>query len=168
MKNPFFLIAILTLSSWQSDLFGQTENERTIYLMRAKQFYASGVKMDIMINGERFHRLKNGNRLIVRTNSNDTLNLQIIYPLQKKQKSEVLQITPNSENEIYIDLCFCGVAEFYNPLKHAGPVRGPHGDKPNSDVNPEITKMTKEEGVERFNQSEKFKDNKKILEKRFP
>ncbi len=161
-KFNFGFIVLLLLSFCQLNLYGQ--NERTIYLMRAKQFYGSGAKMNLMINDTLFHKIKNGNRLIIRTNSQDTLKIQIVYPLAKKHKSEIIQITPDNEQEVYIDLFYWG--EAYNPQKHAGAIRGPHGGTP--DFNIEIIKMTKEAGEQKFNQSDKFKDNKKILEKRFP
>lgn len=139
-------------------------NERTIYLMRAKQFYGSGVKMNLMINGTLFHKMESGNRLIIKTNSNDTLNIQIVYPPIKSHKSKVFQLVPDSEREVYIDLFYWG--EGYNPLKHAGVIRGSLGGFP--EFNIEIIKMDKQEGEQKFKQTEKFKDNKMIVEKRFP
>ena len=165
-KMTYGFFVILMFSFWQSDLCGQTsnENERTIYLMRAKQSYGSRAKMDLMINGELFHKIKSGNRLIIKTNSNITLSFQIFYPTIKKYKSQILQITPDRENEVYIDLFYWG--DTYNPLKHAGTLRGPHGETP--EFNIAIIEMEKEEGVQKFNLSKKFKDNKLILEKRYP
>lgn len=131
--------------------------------MRAKQFYGSGAKMNLMINGELFHQIKNGNRLIIKANPNDTLNMQIIYPFIKSHRSKILQITPDKKSEIYIDLFYWG--EGYNPLKHAG-VLNPAGEKP--EFNIEIIEMASDEGKNKFNQSEIYKDNKLIMEKRFP
>ncbi len=164
-KINFSVIVILILFFLQTNLQGQTskENEKTIYLMRTKQFYGSGAKMNLMINGKLFHKIKSGNRLIITTNSNDTLNIQIIYPLMENHKSRMLQIFPDGEDEIYIDLFYWG--EGYNPLKHAG-VLNPYGGTP--EFNIEIIELTKDDGKQRFNQSEKYKDNKGISEKRFP
>ena len=167
IKMTFGFIVILVLSFWQSDLCGQTsnENERTIYLMRAKQSYGSSLKMDLMINGELFHKIKSGNRLIIKTNSSNTLDFQIFYPtIFETHKSQILKIVPDSESEVYIDLYYWG--GYYNPLKHSGVLRGPIGESP--EFNIAIIKMTKEEGVQKFNLSKKFKDNKLILEKRLP
>ena len=166
IKMTFGFIVFFVLSFWQSNLYGQisNESERTIYLMRAKQSYGSRAKMDLMINGELFHKIKSGHRLIIKTNSNSTLNLQIFYPTIKKYKSQILQIVPDSESEVYIDLFYWG--DTYNPLKHAGTLRGPHGETP--EFNIAIIKMAKEEGVQKFNLSKKFKDNKLVIEKRFP
>lgn len=165
IKIRLVTILIVPLIFWQVDLKGQnsTETERTIYLMRAKQFYGSGAKMNLMINGELFHKIKSGNRLIIKTSSNDTLRIQIIYPVIRSHKSKVLQITPENETEVYIDLFYWG--EGYNPLKHAG-VLNPYGGTP--EFNIEIIQMILDEGKKKFNQPEIFKDNKKILEKRFP
>lgn len=164
-KINFSIIVILIFSLWQTNLQGQTleENERIIYFMRAKQFYGSGAKMNLMINGKLFHKIKSGNRLIVKTNSNDTLNIQIIYPLLKKHESRILQILPNNDEKKYIDLFYWGKG--YNPLKHAG-LLNPHGGTP--EFNIEIVELTKDYGEQKFNQSEEFKDNNKITEKIFP
>lgn len=163
-KIRFSVIVILLLSLGQINTYGQTsdEGERTIYLMRAKQFYGSGARMNVMVNGELFHQMKSGSRLIIKLKLADTLSVQIVYPLIKSHKSETLQILPDSENEIYVDLFYWG--EGYNPLKHAGVVN-PRGSSP--DFNIEIIKMNKEEGKEKFNHAEFFKDNKKISEKRY-
>src|SRR3546814_666703 len=127
-KTSLRVIVILILSFWQVNLYGQNpEDERKVYLMHAKQFYGSGAKMDLMINGKLFCKIKNGERLIITSNLNDTLNIQIVYPLIKRHKSKVLQILPNSENEVYIDLFYQG--EGYNPLKHDG-VINPSGGTP--------------------------------------
>lgn len=130
--------------------------------MRAKQFYGSGARMNVMINGGLFHQMKSGNRLIVKSKLADTLNIQIVYPLIKSHKSATIQILPDSGNEVYIDVFYWG--EGYHPLKHAGVVN-PRGSSP--DFNIEIIKMNKEEGKEKFNHAELFKDNKKIAEKKF-
>ena len=55
-----FAILIIAMTLLQFDVYGQTQNEteRTINVMRAKQFYGSGAKMDLMINGELFYKLK--------------------------------------------------------------------------------------------------------------
>ena len=160
------LIAILLLSFWQKDLTGQTfnNNDRTIYLMRAKEFYGSGVKMNLMINGELFHKIKNGSRLIIKTNTMDTLNIQIVYPPLKRYKSEVLQILPENGSDVYVDLFYWG--ERYNPLKHSGVLIGPTGGTP--EFNIEIVEMDKNEGKQKFNDSLSFKNNKKVNEKRYP
>jgi hypothetical protein len=165
VKIKLFIILLISLTFGQVSLEGQalTETVRKIYLMRAKQFYGSGAKMDLMINGELFYKINSGNRLIIKTNSNDTLNFQIIYPMIKSHKSKVLQITPENGAEVYIDLFYWG--EGYNPLKHAG-VLNPAGGTP--DFNIEIIEMTLNEGKNKFNQSEVYKDNKKIMVKRFP
>ena len=67
-KISLSIIVILIFSLWQTNLQGQTleKNERIIYFMRAKQFYGNGAKMNLMINGELFHNIKSGNRLIVK------------------------------------------------------------------------------------------------------
>ena len=161
-----FCIIIITLVFVQTNLFGQVNNgsERTIYLMRAKQFYGSLAKMDLMVNGELFQKIKNGNRLIIKSETNDTLKIQIVYPLITSHKSRVLEIPPGNESEIYVDLYYWG--EGYNPLKHSGVIRGPIGSSP--DFNIEIIELSKEEGEKKFNLSELYKDNNKIVEKRFP
>jgi len=159
-------ILLISLTFCQLDLQGQnqTETKRTIYLMRAKQFYGSGAKMNLMINGELFHKIKSGNRLIIKANLEDTLNLQIIYPMIKSYKSKVLQIANDvNDIELFIDLFYWG--EGYNPLKHAGTLN-PAGGTP--EFNIEIVEMTMSEGETKFNNSEIFKDNKKIMVKRFP
>jgi hypothetical protein len=166
VRLKLLAILMISLTFYQLDLQGQNqaETERTIYLMRAKQFYGSGAKMDLMINGELFHKLKSGNRLIIKANLNDTLNLQIIYPMIKSHKSRIFKITPDENNtELYIDLFYWG--EGYNPLKHVGTLN-PAGGMP--DFNIEIVEMSLNEGKTKFNNSEIFKDNKKIMEKRFP
>ncbi len=158
------IILIISLTLGQVSLKGQTitESDRTIYLMRAKQFYGSGAKMDLMINGELFHKIKSGTRLIVKTNSNDTLSIQIIYPIIKSYKSKVLMITPDNASEFYIDLLYWG--EGYNPFKHSG-VLNPVGGTP--EFNIEIIEMALDEGKKKFVQSELYRDNKKIMKKRF-
>ena len=165
-KINISIIAILVFSLCQKDLSGQTftRNDRTIYLMRAKQFYGSGAKMDLMINGELFHKIKNGNRLIIKTNTNVTLNIQIVYPPIKRHKSKVLHILPDTESDVYVDLFYWG--EGYNPLKHSGVITGPTGGTP--EFNIEIIEMDITEGKQKFNDSESFKDNKKLNEKRYP
>jgi hypothetical protein len=159
-----FIILIISLTLGQYSLKGQaiTESERTIFLMRAKQFYGSGAKMDLMINGELFHKIKSGTRLIIKTNSNDTLNIQIIYPIIKSYNSRILKIKPDNASEVYIDLFYWG--EGYNPFKHAG-VLNPVGGTP--EFNIEIVEMTLDEGKKKFNQSEVYNDNNKIMEKRY-
>ncbi|MCT4648505.1 MAG: hypothetical protein N4A74_26190 [Carboxylicivirga sp.] len=164
LKIALALILFILPTVWQSDLKGQMpkETERTIYLMRAKQFYGSGAKMNLMINGELFHKIKSGNRLIIKTSNQDTLNIQIVYPMMKKYKSKVLQITPESESEIYVDLFYWG--EGYNPIKHAGTLN-PAGSMP--EFNIEIVEMNLTEGKVKFNQSENYKNNDKILIKHY-
>ncbi len=164
MKVRLLIILIIPFLFLEGHLQAQTKvnTERTIYLMRAKQFYGSGAKMNLMINGILFYKLKSGRRLILNSDTNDTLNIQIISPLMKKQKSKVLTIVPGNENEIYIDLFYWG--EGYNPLKHAG-VLNPVGGTP--EFNIEIIQMSSEEGKIKFNQSKLYKDNKKIAEKKW-
>jgi hypothetical protein len=163
-KIRLVLIIILPLTFWHINLKSQTqtEKERTIYLMRAKQFYGSGVKMDLMINGVLFNKIRSGQRLIVKTDSKDTLSFQIIYPLIKSNKSKVLHIAPDKGAEIYIDLFYWG--EGYNPLKHAGALN-PAGGTP--EFNIEITELNLDEGRKKFNQSVLYKDNNKILVKKY-
>ena len=162
--RKLLIILLFSLTFGKVSLKGQalTETERTIHLMRAKQFYGSGAKMDLMINGELFHKIKGGTRLIIKTNPNDTLNIQIIYPIIKSNKSKVLKITPDNTSEVYIDLFYWG--EGYNPFKHTG-VLNPVGGTP--EFNIEIIQMAIDEGKKKFNQSEIYKDNKKIIEKNF-
>lgn len=165
-KIKFKIIIILIFAFWQTDLCGQvsTGSERTIYIMRAKQLYGSWVKMNLMINDELFDQIKSGHRLIIKTSVNDTLNIQIVYPLIKSYKSKILQITPGSKSEVYIDLFYWG--EGYNPFKHSGVLRGPIGSSP--EFNIEIVEMNKEEGEQKFNLTEKYKDNNEVLEKKIP
>ncbi len=151
------LILIIFLSLPKANGQSNEENEVIIHLMRAKQFYGSGAKMDLMINGNLFHKIKNGNRLIIKTTRCDTLNLQIVYPPIKGNKSKILQVIPEDESEFYIDLFYWG--EGYNPLKHSG-VLNPTGGKP--DFNIEILQMEKSEGKMKFLNAEYYKDNKKI------
>ncbi|MDD3685564.1 MAG: hypothetical protein PHE56_02235 [Bacteroidales bacterium] len=162
IKSLIILMCFFAIG--QISLKGQTitESERIIYLMRAKQFYGSGVNMNLMINGELFHKIKNGNRLIIKTNSNDTLNIQIIYPPIRSYKSRVLQITPDNASVIYIDLFYWG--EGYNPFKHAG-VLNPVGGTP--DFNIEIVEMTLDKGKKKFVQTKLYKDNNIIMQKYF-
>lgn len=164
VKIKLLILFLISLTIGQDSLKGQalTETDRTIYFMRAKQFYGSGAKMELMINGELFHKIKSGTRLIIKTSPNDTLSIQIIYPIIKSNKSKLLKITPDSTSEVYIDLFYWG--EGYNPIKHAG-VLNPIGGSP--EFNIEIVEMTLDEGKKKFNQSEVYKDNKKILEKIF-
>jgi hypothetical protein len=163
MKKQISIWILIFLSTliWQNQLIGQevNNNERTIYLMRAKQFYGSGAKMDITINGKSVYKLKNGNRLIIKLNSIDTLNIQIIYPPMKNYKSEVLTILPENENDIFIDLFYWG--EGYNPFKHAGVVN-PAGGRP--EFNIEIARMKLDEGQLKFSNSDFYKDNNNIAE----
>ncbi len=158
----FNAASILTLLVWHTDVNGQdsAENARKIYFMRTKQFYGSGAKMNLMINGNLLHKVGNGERLTLNTNSNDTVSIQVIYPLSKSHKSKVLQIPPNGEKEVYVDLFYWG--EGYHPFKHAG-LANPSGGRP--DFNIEVIAMEKKEGHHKFNQGENFKDKKKILEK---
>jgi len=164
MRIKSLIILICFFAIGQVSLQGQTitESERIIYLMRAKQLYGSGVKMNLMINGELFHTMKSGTRLIIRTNSNETLNLQVIYPLIKSYKSRVLKITPDDASEVYIDLFYWG--EGYNPFKHAG-VLNPVGGRP--DFNVEIVEMTLDKGKNKFVQTKLYKDNNTIIQKDF-
>ncbi len=61
LNIKLFIILIISSTFFQINGKGQTEQkERTIYLMRAKQFYGSGAKMNLMINGELFHKIKSG------------------------------------------------------------------------------------------------------------
>jgi len=92
------------------------------------------------------------------------LNIQIVYPPIKRYKSEVLQILPESGNDVYLDLFYWG--EGYNPLKHSGVIIGPTGGTP--EFNIEIVELDKNEGKQKFNDSPSFKDNKIIIEKRYP
>lgn len=166
IRKTISIIVISVLSFWQKDLSGQTfnSNDRTIYLMRAKEFYGSGAKMNLMINGELFHKIKNGSRLIIKTTASDTLNIQIVYPPIKRYKSEVLQILPDNGSDVYVNLFYWG--EGYNPLKHSGILTGPTGGTP--EFNIEIIEMGNNEGKQKFNDSQSFKDNKTINEKRYP
>lgn len=166
LNSILYSIAITLTLLLSIDVFGQDSKDsgRTIFLMRAKQFYGSGAKMNLMINGELFNELKSGNRLIIKSNSNDTLSLQVVYPLIKGHKSHILKVSPDGESEVYIDLFYWG--EGYNPLKHAGLIRGPHGVTP--EFNIEVIRMTQHEGKVKFEQSENYKDNGKIKEKILP
>lgn len=163
-KLHFIIIAILALVFWQAELHAQIieKSEKTIYLMRAKQLYGSLAKMNLMINDELFYKIKNGERLIIKASSDDVLNIQIIYPPMKRHKSEILQISPDDENEIYVDLFYWG--EGYNPIKHVGALNA-HGDFP--DFNIGIIKMNKEEGEDKFNMSENYR-GKKVSERAYP
>jgi hypothetical protein len=164
VKIKLLIILLFSLTLGQVRLKGQAiiETERTIYLMRAKQFYGSGAKMDLIINGKLFHKIKSGTRLIIKTNTNVPLSIQIIYPIIKSNKSKVLNISPDNASEVYIDLFYWG--EGYNPFKHAG-VLNPVGGTP--EFNIEIVQMTLDEGKKKFYQSEVYKDNNKIIEKYF-
>jgi hypothetical protein len=62
--------------------------------------------MNIMVNDNLAYKLKNGERLIMLTQSKDTIKIQCIYPLMKKYKSDVLKLYPDSEKEIYIDASY--------------------------------------------------------------
>lgn len=157
-KPSIVIIAIIIFSFGEVNLYAQViENAgKTIYIMRARQVYGSGAKMNLMINDKLAYKVKNGERLILKPDSNDTLNIQIVYPPVKSHKSEILQIPPDDENEIYIDLYYRG--EGYNPIKHAE-VLNRHGDSP--DFNIEIIRMIRKEGEEKFNESKYFKEKKK-------
>lgn len=164
IKIRLLIILLISSAFGHVGLKGQTsaETERTIYFMRAKQFYGSGAKMDLMINGELFHQFKSGTRLILKTSQKDTLSIQIVYPLIKSNKSKVLKITPDNSSEVYVDLFYWG--EGYNPFKHAG-VLNLVGGTP--EFNIEIVEMPFDEGKKKFNQSEIYKDNNKITESDF-
>lgn len=164
VEIKFLFILLISFVFGLESSKGQTvpEKEKTIYLMRAKQFYGSGAKMDLMINGEIFHKFNSGSRLIIKTTHVDTLNIQIIYPIIKSNKSKVLKIAPNNTDDVYIDLFYWG--EGYNPIKHGG-VIGPYRSTP--EFNIEIVEMKLEDGKKKFNQDELYKDNKKIIEKKF-
>jgi len=141
-----FLIVICLVSLKAS---GQESSIRTIYLMRAKQFYGSGAGMNININDQLFHNLKGGTRVILKVEKSDTLNFQVIYPPMKKYKSHILTILPGSEDEIFIDAYYWGTG--YNPsmlITHERP-----------EFNIEITKMDSVSGKVKFNLNEKFKDS---------
>jgi len=56
--------------------------------------------------------------------------------------------------------------EGYNPFKHSGVLRGPIGSSP--EFNIEIVELNKEEGEQKFNLTEKYKDNNEVLEKKIP
>lgn len=163
-KLYFIIIAILALVFCQVESHAQTmeKSEKTIYLMRDKQLYGSLAKMNLMINDNLFYKIKNGERLIIKASSDDVLNIQIVYPPMKRHKSEILQILPDDEDEIYIDLFYWG--EGYNPIKHAG-VLNVHGGLP--DFNIGIIKMNKEEGEDKFHISDNYK-GKKISERTYP
>lgn len=164
VKIKLLIIWIIPLIFCQFNLAGETlpETERTIYLMRSKQFYGSGAKMDLIINGKLFHKIKSGTRLIIKTSSNDTLSFQVVYPILKSYKSKVLKISLNDKTDAYVNLFYWG--ESYNPFKHAG-VLNPIGGTP--EFNIEIIEMTLDEGRKSFNNSEEYKDNNQIMIKRF-
>ncbi|MDD4972303.1 MAG: hypothetical protein PHT07_22980 [Paludibacter sp.] len=154
MRNkliPFFTLLIIALLSIQ--LYGQETNERTIHIMRAKQFYGSGAKMDIQINGISVCKMKSGSRLILKAKKGDTLNIQIVYPLMKKYKSDVLQILTNNEPSIFIDAYYWGTG--YNPMmlyNHKQP-----------EFNIELKKMNFDEGKIKFYDSTKYKDTEETI-----
>ncbi len=160
IKKELALLTVFMLGVC-STMFAQNSLEKTIYLMRAKQFYGSGAKMNLMINGKLFYEMKNGTRLIIKSSKKDTLNFQIIYPLGKSHKSKVLQILLNDTSKMYIDLYYWG--EAYNPFKHSGAIRGPNGEMPKFNI--EIVELPEEKGKLKFWQAEFYKDNNKIIEK---
>jgi len=160
--NKKLLLVTIFIVGLYSTLLAQNSFEKTIYLMRAKQFYASGSKMNLMINEKLFYEIKNGTRLIIKSNSSDTLYFQIIYPLDKRYKSKVLVVLPDDKSEMYINLHCWG--EGYNPLKHSGVLRGPNGEIPKFNI--EIEELLQDSGKLKFWQSEFYKDNDKIIEKK--
>lgn len=122
--------------------------------MRPKQFYGSGVKMEVRVNDESIYKLKSGHRLILNINSNDTIKIQCVYPPIKVYQSEPYIILPTDDNEIYFNVFYWG--EGYNPLKHSGIILGPNG-KP-LEFNVEIERLELKEGETKFRNEELFKD----------
>lgn len=88
-------------------LSGQ-ENARYIFLMRPRSFLGSGNKMDIQINGISIYKLKNARRLIIISNTDDSVKFQIIYPLMPKYRSRIFWILPEDEQEIYLECRYEG------------------------------------------------------------
>jgi len=149
----FFMMLIV------GNIQSQEKECRTIYLMRAKQFYGSGAKMDILINGNSIHKMKNGSRLIVTSNLQDTLRIQVVYPLMKRYKSTVLSINPGDEREIYIDAYYWGTG--FNPSMFITAER--------PEFNIELKKLDLQTGKEKFLDSTKFKDTEEtIIKKNVP
>jgi hypothetical protein len=87
-------------------------DERIIYISRTKQLLGSGNKMNLVLNGELVYKLKSGSRLILTSKSSKILNFQIVYPLMKQYKSEMITIHPEDEQEIYLDARYTGTNQY--------------------------------------------------------
>ena len=155
------IVAIVSLLLSASYTLGQ--DTRTIHLMRAKKFYGSGVKMDVIVNDTLIEKLSSGKRLDLTFNASDTVTVQIIYPQSSKYKSEPYIVLPSDDREIYLDLYYSTNS---NDTSRNGEVSvgAPAG---NASVSASMSiglgimveKMSLEEGRERFNDNRLFKDD---------
>jgi len=128
------------------------DNKSNIYFMREKSIFCCMVGMHIWIDGLYIFNLKNGKRLIVRTNSNDSLKIQIFYPPMYRFKTEVIYKKTDIDKSIFIDLKYKNKS--YDPFLFI------QNKFPTFEI--EIKEMTPIEGEIKFNNEKMF--NKKLYE----
>ena len=84
------------------------KNDVAIYIYRHKQTYASGTKIEIRLNSKPIGKLKNGSRMIIKTNTKDSLIFTGFNHLNHKISSNCVIIHPKSGNKYYIETDFWG------------------------------------------------------------
>ena len=151
-RHVFLLFSLVCCSATVA------QETKTIYFMRVKQVFCSGVKMDVRVNDKSVYKLKSGNRLILTVNSSDTIKINCVYPLIKKYQSKPCIISPTDDNEIYLNVFYQG--EGYNPLKHSGVLLGPNGSPVKLGI--EIERLELAEGERRFYNEKQYKDGDNI------
>lgn len=103
------IIAIGIFSSF--DIHAQSYQITRIHVIRERNFLGSGNKMDIQINGESVFKLKNGNHLVINSKIRNPIEFQIVYPVMKRFKSDILHFSNENEVEIYLLVSYKGAGE---------------------------------------------------------
>jgi len=111
--------------------------------------------MKIEINDSSTYQLKNGDRMVLSVNQEDTLKIVVLYPPDKNYKSKTYYIYPSDENNIYINLKYSGSANVWSFF-----------DKSTLKFNINVDFIDANEGIKRFTNTKLFK--KKVFLTEYP
>jgi len=120
-----FIIIIVFGFLFSIRIHAQTNINRTIHVIRERNFLGSGNRMDIQINGKSVFMLKNGRHLIINSQNNNPIDFQIVYPLMKRFRSIILHFSNENEVEIYLLVSYKGAGKnFRIEMKQLTSVEG--------------------------------------------
>lgn len=153
LKRIFSILLLLTANN--AVAYEQPELSRKIFFMRERNTFCSLMGMKIEINDSSTYQLKNGDRMVLSVNQEDTLKIVVLYPPDKNYKSKTYYIYPSDENNIYINLNYSGSANVWSFF-----------DKSTLKFNINVDFIDANEGIKRFENKKLFK--KKVFLTEYP